>query len=107
MVSVISIKEKKMSHQEDFAKLETIVERLLQTVEELRLRNGELQSALSDKENELRIMREEAGSLHEERKDILSRVTKLVDTIESWENEQRSASSGAEGTESPVFSPME
>jgi peptidoglycan hydrolase CwlO-like protein len=108
MVSVISIKEKKMSHQEDFAKLEAIVERLLQTVDELRRQNSELQGALSDKEGELRVMREEAGSLHEERKDILSRVTKLVDSIESWENEQRSASPGSEGTErQTAFSPTE
>lgn len=97
-----------MSHQEDFAKLETIVERLLQTVDELRRQNSELQGALSDKEEELRVMREEAGSLQEERKDILSRVTKLVDTIESWENEQQSASPGGEGTErQTVFSPSD
>ena len=80
-----------MSHHEDFARLEAIVDKLLNTVDALRRQNAEMQDALQQKEEELRSVRDESGGLHEERTEILARVNRLIGTIEEWERGQQQA----------------
>ena len=61
-----------MSHQEDFSRLEAIVDKLLSTVDQLRRQNKEMKDALLQKEQELRSVRDASDGLHEERAEILA-----------------------------------
>jgi len=94
-----------MSHQEDFARLEAIVEKLLNTVDALRREKAGLQDALRRKEEELHTAKEQSVGLNEERDEILSRVNKLIGTIEEWENsESQGEAAGKSGDDGPGFS---
>jgi len=90
-----------MSHQDDFARLEAIVEKLLNTVDALRREKTGLQDALHQKEEELRAVQEQSVGLNEERDEILARVNKLIGSIEEWENsESQDGATGKGGEES-------
>ena len=86
-----------MSHQEDFSRLEAIVDKLLSTVDQLRRQNKEMKDALLQKEQELRSVRDASDGLHEERAEILARVNKLIGTIEEWEGGQQQVDDKASG----------
>ena len=77
-----------MSHHEDFSRLEAIVDKLLSTVDQLRKQNREIKDALRQKEEELRSVRNATDGLQDEREEILSRVNRLIDSIEEWESGQ-------------------
>ena len=78
-----------MSYKEDFSRLEILVEKLLAQVDALRRQNTELQSALAARELELNTMQDESGTLQEERGEILTRINKLISSIEKWEEGQQ------------------
>ena len=80
-----------MPYKEDFARLETLVEKLLAQVDALRRQNGELQAALDSRGLELDKMQNETGNLQEERSEILDRVNRLISSIEEWEGGQQAA----------------
>ena len=90
-----------MSYKEDFSRLEAIVEKLLAQVDALRRQNSELQAALQSRELELNKVQDESGSLHEERGEILSRINKLISSIEEWEEKEQAA--GEETEEQAAF----
>jgi len=85
-----------MSYKEDFSRLEALVEKLLAQVDSLRRQNGELQQTLESRGMELDKMQNETGSLQEERGEILSRVNRLISSIEEWEGGQHAAGEGSE-----------
>lgn len=80
-----------MSYKEDFSRLEILVEKLLAQIDALRRQNTELQSALAARELELNTIQDESGSLQEERGEILTRINKLISSIETWEEGQQVA----------------
>lgn len=88
-----------MSYKEDFSRLEALVEKLLIQVDSLRRRNSELQTALDSRGAELDKMQNETGNLQEERGEILSRVNRLISSIEEWEGGQPA---DGEGSENPT-----
>lgn len=85
-----------MSYKEDFERLEALVEKLLEQVGALRRQNGELQAALDSRGQELDKIQNETGNLQEERSEILSRVNKLISSIEEWEGGQQAAGQGGD-----------
>jgi FtsZ-binding cell division protein ZapB len=74
-----------MSYQEDIAKLENIIGKLMIGMDALRKENAGLKSTLATRESELADLRNERESLQDERSTVQNRVSKILGAIEDWE----------------------
>lgn len=74
-----------MSYQEDIAKLENIIGKLMAGMDTLRKENAGLKSSLAAREAELAALNNERASLQDERSTVQNRVSKILGAIEDWE----------------------
>ncbi len=74
-----------MSQNEDLARLESIVEKMIASFEELKQEKAGLESQLHQKNNEIRELRDTLNGLQQEKATIHDRVTGLLGSIEKWE----------------------
>ena len=74
-----------MEHNEDLAKLEQFVERLIENHNQLKNERSELVARLQKKELEITELQDTIKSLQEDRSVIHNQVTGLIDRISEWE----------------------
>ena len=74
-----------MEHNEDLARLEQFVEKLIASHNQLKSENNEINAQLQAKQQEIAELRELIKNLQEDRSVIHNRVTGLLDRIDDWE----------------------
>lgn len=74
-----------MSHDEDISRLEQYVENLLTSYNELKKEHQALELRLQESESENKELQENLAGLQDARQVMRSRVTGLIDRIETWE----------------------
>ncbi|MGW8160850.1 MAG: cell division protein ZapB [Desulfobulbales bacterium] len=74
-----------MEHNEDLARLEQFVEKLLASHNQLKSENKEMQAQLQAKQQEISELQETLKSLQEDRSVMHDRVSGLIDRIDEWE----------------------
>lgn len=74
-----------MEHNEDLARLEQFVEKLIASHNQLKNENNEINAQLQAKQQEIAELREMVKNLQEDRSVIHNRVTGLLDRIDDWE----------------------
>jgi len=74
-----------MEHNEDFARLEQFVEKLLDSHNQLKNEKNEMLAQLQAKQDEITELREMINNLQEDRNVMHDRVTGLIDRIDEWE----------------------
>lgn len=72
-------------HQEDFGRLESVVEKLLASYNALKQDKDKLEASLLQKEREILDLQAKVTALKEDRSVIHKRVTGLIGSIEQWE----------------------
>jgi FtsZ-binding cell division protein ZapB len=75
----------KMEHNEDFARLEQFVEKLLDSHNQLKNENNEINALLQAKQQEITELQEMIKNLQEDRSVMHDRVTGLIGRIDEWE----------------------
>ncbi|MEW6428483.1 MAG: hypothetical protein AB1568_10655 [Thermodesulfobacteriota bacterium] len=80
-----------MGYQEDLARLEGFVEKLLQQVDLLKQQKGDLEARLQQREAEILDLRNQQDSLKEERSEVHQRVSRIIGAIEEWEQQEDTA----------------
>lgn len=76
-----------MSQNTEFDRLEKFVSKLLNQYDKLREKNTELQTLLHQREEEVRLLKEEISTADSERGDMSVRVKGLIEQIEEWETD--------------------
>ena len=74
-----------MEHNEDLARLEQFVEKLITSHNQLKNKNGEINVQLQAKQQEIAELQEMIKNLQEDRSVMHNRVTGLLDRIDDWE----------------------
>lgn len=74
-----------MEHNEDLARLEQFVEKLLDSHNQLKNENDEIHALLLAKHDEIAELQEMIKNLQEDRSVMHNRVTGLIDRIDDWE----------------------
>jgi len=74
-----------MEQNEDLARLEQFVEKLIGSHEQLKDKYNELQAQLQAKQQEIAELQEKIKSLQKDRDIMHNRVTGLIDRIDDWE----------------------
>jgi len=74
-----------MEHNEDFARLEQFVEKLLYSHNQLKNEKNEMLAQLQAKQEEINELREMIKNLQEDRNVMHDRVTGLIGRIDEWE----------------------
>ena len=74
-----------MEHNEDLTRLEQFVEKLVESHNQLKNENTEINSQLQAKQQEITELQEVLKNLQEDRNIMHNRVTGLIDRIDEWE----------------------
>ena len=74
-----------MEQNEDLARLEQFVEKLIDSHNELKNENDEINALLQAKHEEITELQEMVKNLQEDRSVMHNRVTGLIDRIDDWE----------------------
>jgi predicted nuclease with TOPRIM domain len=74
-----------MEQNEDLARLEKFVERLVESHNHLKNEKNELLTHMHEKELEIAELQEKIKDLQTERSTVHNRVTGLIDRIDEWE----------------------
>ena len=74
-----------MEQNEDLARLEQFVEKLIDNHNQLKRENGEMLAQLQAKEQEIAELQEKMKNLQEDRGVMHNRVSGLIERIEKWE----------------------
>ena len=74
-----------MEHNEDMARLEQFVEKLLDSHNQLKSEKSELMAQVQEKQQEIAELQETIKTLQEDRSVMHNRVTGLIDRIGEWE----------------------
>ncbi len=74
-----------MEHNEDLAKLEQFVEKLIGSHNQLKNENNKMKAQFQEKQQEIVELQETIKSLQEDRSVMHGRVTGLIDRIDDWE----------------------
>lgn len=74
-----------MEHNEDLARLEQFVEKLIENHNQLKNERGELAARLQQKELEIAELQDKLKCLQEDRSVIHNQVNGLIDRIGEWE----------------------
>lgn len=74
-----------MEQNEDLARLEQFVERLIESHNQLKKQNSELNGQLGAKEQEITELQEKIKNLQDDRSDMHNRVIGLIGRIDEWE----------------------
>lgn len=74
-----------MESNEDLARLEQFVEKLILSHNQLKNENSEMNAQLLAKQQEVVELRERVKDLQEDKSVVHSRVTGLIDRINDWE----------------------
>lgn len=74
-----------MEHNEDLARLEQFVEKLIDSHNQLKNENSEIQAQLQAKEQEINELQEAINNLQEDRSVMHTRVSGLLGRIDDWE----------------------
>lgn len=96
-----------MENNEDLARLEQFVEKLIQSHNQLKSENSDLNAQLYAKQQEITELQTLIKNLQEDRSVMHNRVTGLIDRIDEWEKafepEEPSSNSGVvkDDTENP------
>jgi chromosome segregation ATPase len=75
----------KMEHDEDLARLEQFVEKLIDSHNQLKNENSEINVLLQAKQQEIDELQEVIKSLQEDRSVMHNRVGGLIERIDEWE----------------------
>jgi len=74
-----------MEYHEDFARLEQFVEKLIDSYNQLKNDNSEINALLLAKEQEVLDLQEKVKDLQDDRNVMLNRVSGLIGRIDEWE----------------------
>jgi len=74
-----------MEHKEDLTRLEQFVEKLVESHNQLKNENSEINTQLQAKQQEIAELQEVIKNLQEDRNVMHNRVTGLIDRIDEWE----------------------
>jgi predicted nuclease with TOPRIM domain len=74
-----------MEHNEDLARLEQFVEKLIGSHNQLKKENNEMMAQVQEKQQEIAELQEMIKSLQEDRSVMHNQVTGLIDRIGEWE----------------------
>jgi len=74
-----------MEHNEDLARLEQFVEKLIISHNQLKNENSEINGQLQAKQQEITELQDMIKDLQEDRSVMHNRVTGLIDRIDEWE----------------------
>ncbi|KPK29230.1 MAG: hypothetical protein AMK70_16265 [Nitrospira bacterium SG8_35_1] len=74
-----------MEYNEDFARLEQFVERLIDSYNQLKNVNSDINALLLEKEQEIVDLQEKVKDLQDDRNVMLNRVSGLIERIDEWE----------------------
>jgi predicted nuclease with TOPRIM domain len=74
-----------MEHNKDLARLEQFVEKLIDSHNQLKNENDEINALLQAKHDEIAELQEMIKNLQEDRSFMHNRVTGLIDRIDDWE----------------------
>jgi peptidoglycan hydrolase CwlO-like protein len=74
-----------MEQVESLARLEEAIDKLLTTMQEMKLEKSQLESKLEEKEQETFELKQQLDTLQSERSRIHQRVTGLISSIDKWE----------------------
>lgn len=74
-----------MEQNEDLARLEQFVEKLIDNHNQLKRENGEMHAQLQAKVQEIAELQEKMKNLQEDRGVMHNRVSGLIERIEKWE----------------------
>ena len=74
-----------MEYNEDFARLEQFVERLIDSYNQLKNVNSDINALLLEKEQEIIDLQEKVKDLQDDRNVMLNRVSGLIERIDGWE----------------------
>jgi chromosome segregation ATPase len=83
-----------MEHNEDLARLEQFVEKLIGSHNQLTDENSEIHAQLQAKEQEITELQEVIKNLQEDRNVMHNRVSGLIDKIDDWEKDLDQDGSG-------------
>ena len=84
----------KMEHNEDMARLEQFVEKLIDSHNQLKNENSEISFLLQAKQQEIADLQEKIKNLQEDRSVMHNRVGGLIDRIDEWEKTFEQEGSG-------------
>ncbi|UCD66657.1 MAG: cell division protein ZapB, partial [Deltaproteobacteria bacterium] len=96
-----------MEHNEDLARLEQFVEKLLDSHNQLKNENSEINEQLRAKQQEITELQEMIKNLQNDRSVVHNRVTGLIDRIDEWEKtfehdeSEKNSATGDGGKENP------
>ena len=74
-----------MAYEEEFNRLEAVVEKLLESYSALKQKQEVLEASLEQKNQELLELRQSVGKHRDEKSQIHKRLTGLIDVVEKWE----------------------
>ncbi len=74
-----------MEHNEDLARLELYVEKLIDSHNQLKNKNSEMYDQLQAKQQEITDLQEMVKNLQDDRSVMHNRVSGLLDRIDEWE----------------------
>jgi len=78
-------------------KLETVVQKMLGTINELKKSNHSLEAQIHDKDMKIEELENKLAAVNSDQEEISSRVTSLISSIEDWEkNETKDVEESAE-----------
>jgi len=83
-----------MEYKEDFARLEQFVEKLIDSYNQLKNENSEINAQLLARQQEIDDLQEMIKSLEDERSVMRNRVSGLIDRIDEWEKNFEQEGSG-------------
>ena len=78
----------------NLAKLEAVIEKMLNSMQELKREKATLQAQLESKNNKIADLEAQLRSLNSNQEEVGTRVTNLLSTIEEWEKSADSDDSG-------------
>jgi len=87
-----------MEHNKDLARLEQFVEKLIDSHNQLKNENDEINTLLQAKHEEIAELQEMIKNLQEDRSVMHNRVTGLIDRIDDWEKTFEQEDSGQNST---------
>ena len=91
-----------MENNADFARLEAVVEKLVDKLNVLKKENGQLHFFLMEKEQKIENLEGEITALHGDQQNISNRVSTLLSSIEDWENSENETDAGSRVEASPA-----
>ena len=86
-----------MENSTELVRLEQFVDNLLTRYKALQEKNGRLEEKLEKRDVECARLKETIAELRDERSDVGSRISGLIERIEKWEGEQEHAGQAAGG----------